>query len=215
MHSKKLFALVGSIALLLVTISCDASVNKSIRIGDGETSTGGLSSVNGSIRIGTGATVRGDAETVNGGVDVGDQAKVGDVGTVNGSIDVGTDVVVDGAVESVNGSVKCDRGTVVRRDVETVNGSIKLAGTTVEGKIETVNGTIVLDRGTRVVGDVIIQKSRGWGGNRRKALEIHVRDGSVIEGDVIARGSKRPVVVRLEGGGRVNGEIRGAEVIER
>ena len=52
-------------ALLVLNCGCDASVNRSIHVGDGEHS-GGLNSVNGSIHVGSNCSVDGNCRTVNG-----------------------------------------------------------------------------------------------------------------------------------------------------
>ena len=52
-------ALLAGLTALLIAVPGQASINKSIKIGDGESSDGELS-INGSITIGKGATVSGD-----------------------------------------------------------------------------------------------------------------------------------------------------------
>ena len=104
-------------------------------------------------------------------------------------------------------------GSAIADDVSTVNGSIHLTRTEVGGSLITVNGSVELTDHSRVAGDVII-KGKNRRGARKKAIEITIADGSVVEGDVIVRDSKRQVTVILSGGGRVEGEIRNAKVVE-
>ena len=64
---------------------CDASVNSSRHLGDGERSHG-LTSVNGSIYVGARCIVDGSCHTVNGRIEVGDGSQVETLETVNGRI---------------------------------------------------------------------------------------------------------------------------------
>ncbi len=199
-----------AILLLLFTGGCNAGVNRSFRVADGETVDSGFNSVNGSIRIGSDAEVKGSSHTVNGRISVDDGSKVRDLGTVNGSIQLAGKVAVRGDLESVNGDVRCGPGTEVDGDVNTVNGDVDLEGAVVDG-IETINGEVTLRAGSRVRRDVVIDRNPG--SSNRRTLEIRVLDGSVIEGDVVVKARKRKVTVVLAGGGEVQGEIEGAEVV--
>ena len=111
-----------------------ASVNKSIKIADGEESdgattvngsvtvgrdavvTGGLRTVNGSIRIGSGSTIR-NAKTVNGSVTLADGVETRDIGTVNGAVMIGEKSSVDGDVSAVNGSITLEESALVMGEV--------------------------------------------------------------------------------------------------
>jgi DUF4097 and DUF4098 domain-containing protein YvlB len=199
--------------VLLVAASCNASVNRSLTVGEGEKH-GGMNTVNGSIRVGEDAEVDGSCATVNGQIRVGEGSRVEDLSSVNGSIDVAGKVTVAGDVESVNGSVEVGAGSEIRGDVGTVNGGIRLEGVVVTGKVSTYNGGVTLREGTRVARDVVIERTRG-SSDRRHSLDVKILGGSVVEGDVIVEDSKRKVTVYLEGGGEVKGEIRGAEVVRR
>lgn len=214
MRQKALAYIVASLFLLVSASFAESSVNKSIRVDDGETVERGLSSVNGSITVGSRAELQRSTETVNGSISVDDEARTRDLTTVNGSVRVRARVTVDGDLRSVNGTLESGEGTVVTGTVETVNGTVELTGTTVREDLRTINGRIVLDRGSRVHGDLVIEETRGhdWG-SRRKPLEIELRDGSVIEGDVDVRDEDRKVIVRLSGGSAVMGQVRGAEVV--
>ena len=197
--------------VLLFAAGCNAGVNRSFRVGDGEVTDSGFNSVNGSIRIGRDAEVKGSSHTVNGRISVDDGSKVRDLATVNGSIDIADKVEVDGDLESVNGGVECGSGTEVDGDIKTVNGDVELDGAVVDGSVETINGEVTLRGASRVKRDVVIDRNRG--SSSRRTLEIRVLDDSVIEGDVIVKSRKRKVRVVLAGGGEVKGEIDGAEVV--
>ncbi len=85
MISKSTLALT-LLAVLILAVAVPAharSVNKSISIGDDETSRG-ASSVNCSFSVGDRAVVDGNLSTVIGLVRVGSDARVEDVSTVNG-----------------------------------------------------------------------------------------------------------------------------------
>jgi hypothetical protein len=84
---------------------------------------------------------------------------------------------------------------VVQRDVRTVNGDIELRDKSV------------------VKGDIVIEDKMGVS-TRRRPIEIEVTGGSIIEGDVVV---KRDVDVRLilRDGGKVLGQVDGAEVIDK
>ncbi len=209
MHRKILTLPV--VFVMMLVLGCNAGVNRSFRVADGDTVDSGFNTVNGSIRIGRDAEVKGSSHTVNGQISVDGGSKVGALATVNGSIDIDDQVAVDGDLDSVNGGVRCGSGTEVDGDVSTVNGSIDLDGTVVDGSLETINGAVTLRGESRVKRDVVIEGKRG--SSSRKALKVRVLDGSVIEGDVIVKNHKRKVVVVLADGGEVQGEIDGAEVV--
>ncbi len=197
---------------LLFAAGCNAGVNRSFRVADGETADSGFNSVNGSVQVGREAEVKGSSHTVNGRISVDDGARVRDLGTVNGAIRIADNVTVDGDLESVNGGVECGQGTEVDGDVSTVNGDVDLDGTIVDGNVETINGEVTLRAGARVKRDVVIERNRG--DSSRRVLEIRVLGGSVIEGDVIVKDTERKVKVVLASGGEVEGEIDdSAEVV--
>ena len=97
--------LARTVTIALLTIwalaACDVSVNRSIRVADGESVEGDRITVNGRIRIGSGAEVRGDCQTVNGRITVGDDSRVGSLSTVNGRIMLGQNVTVEGDLATV------------------------------------------------------------------------------------------------------------------
>jgi len=198
-----------SVALLFW--GCDASVNRSIRVGDGERSTG-LTSVNGSIRVGSDCRIDGNCRTVNGRIEVGNGSKVRDLDTVNGRIRIGAKVDVDGDARTVNGSIACDAGSKVHGRVGTVNGRIELRNTEVDEEVSTVNGDILLEKSV-VRGDIVVKGGRGnfFGRNR---LEIRIRDGSLVEGGIIVRDGDIEVKVFLSKDSTVKGEIKNAQLIK-
>jgi len=202
----------GTTLLLLTGCLGEVSVNRSLRMRDGEQSRHGLTSVNGNIRVGEECRIGGPCQSVNGHITIGHSTEVADVHTVNGAVDLGREVLVDGDLGTVNGSIECAEGTWVRRDIETVNGSIRLLRTEVGDDVTTHNGDIHLLDGTEVHGDVRVRRVTGRT-DRSRPLRIVVGEGSVVHGDVINRQDRFPVEVHLARGARVEGEILGAEVI--
>jgi len=197
---------VGLLAVLALAIAAPVeahSVNKSVKIGAGNTSNGD-SSVNGSISVGNGAIVTGNLSTVNGRIRVDSDAQVEDVSTVNGSvridsgvttenlstvnggIDVAENVTVEGEIEAVNGQIGVDRGSKVARDVSNVNGEIELTASTVGGDVSTVNGDIDLSDAAEVMGDIIVEKPNGWNWSSKKQREpeIVIGPGSRVHGNI-------------------------------
>jgi DUF4097 and DUF4098 domain-containing protein YvlB len=208
---------------MLIALPVHAGVNSSITIDDGETADG-ASTVNGKISVGTGATVSGDVssvngsiridegatvavvETVNGGLRVADEVRSQGLSTVNGSIDVATDVVVDGDVSAVNGRISVGGGSKVAHDLGNVNGDIELEGSEVGGDVTTVNGDIELADGAVIMGDLVVEKPRGWGNFKRKP-KIVIGPGSRVEGVIrLEREVKLYISESAEVGG-VEGEM--------
>jgi len=83
--------------------------------------------------------------------------------------------------------------------------------------VETVNGDISLREGTTVGGDVIVRETHGsHRGDREdwEPLKIMIEGGSVVRGNVIVEDSDRRVEVHLRDGGRVQGRVQNAKVIQ-
>lgn len=194
----------GTIAamMLFATVATAGSMNKSVRIDDGQTADG-ASTVNGSIRVGDAATVTGDLETVNGSITVGAGSTAYDVETVNGKIRIDNDASVESAssvngkvqlgervtvkegISTVNGVLAAEAGSRIGGDVEAVNGAIRLYGVSVGGDVKNNNGGMELMNGTDVQGSLIVRKSRGsWSQNRRNPRIVIGRDVR-IRGDLV------------------------------
>ncbi len=208
---KKLWILVLPLAITTV-LAGDFDFNKSIRLGDGETRDGDLSSVNGKISVGDDATVGGDCSTVNGSISVGSNSRVESLETVNGSIKVDRRTVVEDEVETVNGSVTLGDGTTAE-SVATVNGKIRLDGAEIERGVKTVNGDIELT-GATVGGDIVIQENRGNGSGRQRSRRIELDEGSIVQGDVINEDPDVEVRVYLRAGSRIEGRTENVELIK-
>lgn len=194
---------VGLLILLMSVPALGASINKSIKIADGEESrgatsvngsitvgdnavvTGGLTTVNGKIIVDSGASVE-DAKTVNGDIRVAGNVKTEDLTTVNGSIGVGENTSVDGNIGAVNGRIELAKGATVSKGLSNVNGRIELTNAEVGRNIETVNGDVELADSSVVMGDLVVEKPGGWGHGKEKSRKprIVIGPGSRIEGTI-------------------------------
>jgi DUF4097 and DUF4098 domain-containing protein YvlB len=211
MRIRRLFCLL--LVITIVVSGCNLRINKSITVDDGRTVRGSQNTVNGSIYIGSDCKINGNCRSVNGVIRVGSDSRVKDLQAVNGKITVERNVLVKGKIESVNGSVSCDQGVEVYKGVTTVNGSIDLESTMVEQDLNTYNGDITLSDESTVRGDIVVKKSKGRS-RRRRRLTIEITEDSVVEGDIIVKDRTMDVKVILSQGGRVEGRIKNAEVIE-
>ena len=213
MMKRKCLFLILTVSLILF-VSCNIRVNKSITIEDGDTVRSSLTTVNGNIRVGSECEIRGACRSVNGNIRIGDNSDVKSLQAVNGSIHLDEDVYVSGKIESVNGSVQCQMGVEIRGKIRTVNGRIELMKTRVRDDVTTYNGPILLADQSVIQGDVIVNEAKGSRRDRVRPLRIEIRDNSVVDGDIIVKDNARNVKVYLSGGGEVKGRIVNAELME-
>ena len=190
---------------------CDASVNRSIHVGDGESSHG-LTSVNGSIHVGSRCQVEGSCRTVNGSIQVGDDSQVRDLDTVNGRISIAARVAVDGNAKTVNGSITCGNSSKIHGRLATVNGRIELNNTEVDEEISTVNGDIQLSAKSLVHGDIVIKGRHGRLFDHSH-ISIWIKEGSQVGGGIIVRDPDVDVKVYISKDSAVKGEIENAQAI--
>jgi hypothetical protein len=211
---KSRMRLIAAAALLLA--ACSFSVNKNVDLPDGTRTGRGFNTVNGSIRLGADCSVRGECRSVNGSIDVGARTRVGALKSVNGSVSLAADAEVERSVAVVNGGVRLDAGARVRGDVKTINGRVDLDSASIGKNVVTFNGDIRLDRASLVWGDVRIKRSKNGNRDRIDTLFVEIAGGSVLKGGVtVERDPQIEVRVVLSGGGRVEGPVRGAEVVNR
>ncbi|MBN1350833.1 hypothetical protein JXJ21_15550 [candidate division KSB1 bacterium] len=199
------------IVFIITTAGCNVSVNKSIRIKDGETVRRSLNTVNGKIIIGNECDVRGNCRSVNGRIEIGRNSRIQSLESVNGRIEIGSHVTVQGSIRSVNGNITCQAPVEIEGSITAVNGSVELNRGSVEGDITTHNGDISLLDHSRVRESIIIKHSNGLSDRR---LKITIADDSLVEGDIIVEDDDIEVTVYLQRGGRVEGEIENAKVVE-
>lgn len=202
------------LALICVNlVACNFQVNKTIEIDDGETVNNSLNTVNGNILIGNDCVVKGSSRTVNGRIEVGRNSEVEDLQCVNGSIRLEKEARVRGDIETVNGSVDCEAGVKIDGDINSINGSVDLVNTTIRRNLTTLNGSISLLDKSSIGGDIIVKENKGSSSHRQR-LKIRISEDSVVEGDIDVRDRDIEVTVYLSKGGKVNGKIKNAEVVE-
>ncbi len=192
--------------------SMDMSINKSIRVKNGDKQRHDCITINGNIKVGDNSKVMGSCRTVNGNIYVGTNSTVKKLQTVNGNISIDKDTKIFSNIQSVNGSVTCASNVFVRRNIQTINGPIGLDNTRVKKDITTHNGDITLDNGSVVGHNIIIKKSDRH--KRRKTpLNISLSGNSIVEGDNIVKDKNLEVFVFIEDGSKVMGEIKNAKII--
>ena len=205
--------LVFCVFACLLFCHCKIKVNQSIHIRSDRKVTGSQISVNGNVDVGSNCVVRGSCKSVNGSIRIGSASTVGTIQSVNGSISIGADTRVSGSVASVNGSVDCSPGVKVKKDIKTINGSITLDSVLVMDDLESYNGHMRLMNGTLVKGDIKI-KSGHNDHSKRKPVYIDIADRSVVDGNVLVSDPDLTVKIFLKTGGKINGRVHYAEVIE-
>ncbi len=214
---KNAIRFLGLVPVLLLLVACDGrgSVNRSLRLEDGQKLSEGLHSVNGSILVGSDCRVGGSCRTVNGSIEIGGGSTVQALKTVNGSIEVGPGSRVYGDIETVNGSVSLARD-VKAGDVDTVNGDIELSGARLDGDIRTLNGSIALRAGSRVRGDIVIRRTRGFSVSHPRRLTVRIEAGSILEGDVRVEDREDvDVVVLVSPDSAIKGRVKGARLEQK
>ena len=207
------YALLGVMALSLIPLSLAAcgqgSVNGPVRVAAGTTQENAVQTVNGPVTVGEGARVEGGARSVNGSVEIASGASVEKIQNVNGAITVGPKARVTEEIQTVNGTVEMDSEAAVGGDIQSVNGAVRLTGATVEGTVTVVTADVTLRRRAVVRRDIVIDQEDA---NEPHPVVITLQGGSVVEGDIRVKGDA-DVTVRIEGDSRVEGTISGAEVV--
>ena len=206
------------LALIVLSLGCHMSVNKSVDVPDGSKTHHGYTSVNGSIRVGSECSIHGVCRSINGSIEVGANSQVRKIQSVNGSILVMEGVKIREAVEAVNGGVEMEQGSETAA-IKMVNGPVSLDSATVTGGISTYNGNISLDNGSVVKGDIRIKKRR-HGRNedereKEETLIIEILNRSTVQGDIVVLDPEQKVDVILAGDGKVKGKVIKANVIQR
>lgn len=208
--------LAGSFLLAAImawfTAGCGMHVNQSIRVPDGETRNGSLSSVNGRVEVGNNCRIMGKCRSVNGSITIGADSEVEEIQTVNGGIQVGRRSRVIDDVDTVNGRIRCETGVEVGGSLGSINGAIELEQTKLTGNLTTINGNILLARGSHVKGSIFVKDANG-NSNRMHPLTIKLTGGSIVEGDVINQNDRIEVQVIIDQDSQVRGRIENAEVV--
>lgn len=103
-----------------------------------------------------------ELSTVNGGITIDDESSLTSAETVNGGIRIGREVRIEEKVSTVNGGIRTERGTDIGGKLSTVNGTIRITDTTVANDIQTTSGDIEIRNGSIVEGDLIVRKNTNW-----------------------------------------------------
>jgi len=103
-----------------------------------------------------------EISTVNGGIKIEDDTSLVSAETVNGGIRIGEEVRVEEKVSTVNGGIRTGRGTDIGGKLTTVNGTIRLSQTNVSNDVQTTSGDIEIRNGSVIEGDVIVRKNSNW-----------------------------------------------------
>ncbi len=197
------------VSLLIITsLTCNFSVDKSIVVLDGEIIEKSQNTMNGDIDVGLNSKVAGDCRSVNGSVSIQEFACVQGVQTVNGNIDVGRRTKVEGNIESVHGTVHCREGVQIMGNVRTLQGNVYCEQTHILGSIYTHEGQISLHGQSILDGDIVIQ------GNNylSETIEIKIIEGSTVKGDIQVKDLHQRVVVTLSDDSNIEGSIQNAEL---
>ncbi|MFT4863302.1 MAG: hypothetical protein ACI95C_002533 [Pseudohongiellaceae bacterium] len=118
-----------------------------------------------------------DIGTVNGGIEIEDGAAIGTAGTVNGGISVGESVTVQGSLETVNGGIGVGAASDIADTISTVNGTIRLRRVHVGADVKTANGDIEIKDGSVIDGDVIIRGNSSW---LSRVLSINTKPSDLL-----------------------------------
>ncbi|UCF64266.1 MAG: hypothetical protein JSW33_00115 [bacterium] len=213
MKKTNFFAFWSVAIIILYFSACDSSsINKSIRIKDGEKVNRAISSVNGNIRIGNNCQISGDCRTVNGVIEVGQNSIVEDLQTVNGRVEVASNATVQDDISVVNGRVYIGKGASVRGNISTINGKIMLEGAQIGRDLETYNGNIRLSDASTILGSIRIKETSG---KKQHDLIIEILEKSVVNGDIIVDDKNRKVMIYKSEDSEILGRVLNADVIEK
>lgn len=201
-----------SILISIFIFACNASINETVHIKDGETRDSGIMSVNGGIIIGQDCKVLGDCNTVNGKIKIGKNSIVKSIHSVNGPVYVEDNSIVKGGITTVNGAIKTSANVNIDGDITSVNGRISLDSTRIAGHIETVNGDVVLTSASVVEKDIFIKGKSKWSDEKRY-VEIRLEQGSQVLGDIEAEDKQISVTIFLSEDSKILGDVINAEIV--
>ena len=220
------------ILALTLTAEGQTSVSKDLYIDSGAAVSRNVHSVSGDVFIGKNTKIEGSVTTVSGDIEIGPKAEVGNVESVSGDIDfakgVETNAVssvsgdlhfyganrIRGILKTVSGDITAENGAKCDASIITVSGDIELDDTEVREYIQTVSGDIDLYNGTIVAGDIIINRKKGLNPLPMSRLDVVIDLNSIVRGSIKVLEDDTNVRVHLSNGGKVEGEIINAEVIE-
>ena len=150
-----------------------------------------LSSVNSDLFIEASDDVT-DVNSVNGDIKIESGASVQNIDSVNGDITI-LEQARAGTIESVNGDIKLKKNAEVTGDIDTVNGNVSgYENASINGDLNSVNGNIKLTN-TKLQGSIIVVNS-----------DIHLQDGTVIEGSIRVKKPMKSWLSRVFGSSQNN-----------
>lgn len=205
---KKLFSLLP----LIIIFACNASINESVYVNDGEIKKGDIICINGSIIIGQDCKVLGGCKAVNGSIKIGKNSAVESIQSVNGPIYIDSNCTIKGDITAVNGEVQTSSNVNVLGDVSSINGNISLENTKVTNNVETENGDIVLTAASIIEKDVLIKGKSKWSDDKR-SVEIRLEQGSQVVGNIDVEDEKISVIIYLSTDSKILGDVINAEII--
>jgi len=183
-----------------------------MNIGDNSKITSISSAVNGGIKVGKNCDLQG-LSAVNGGIVIGEGTTVkGTVSSVNGSVICKETVQIAGTISASNGSIDCKPGVKVAGKVSTVNGKIHFRKTIGGSDLFTSNGNIALEDNSVLEGNITIHRKTKLFPGLRRPLTVLITGNSVVKGDIVNKGHFKSVKVIISNGGKVEGQIKNAQV---
>lgn len=231
MKTMKSLLSISLILALSLPAFAQSSISKDLYIDAGEKSDRKVHSVSGDVVIGKRARIQESVSTVSGDIEIGAKAEVGPVETVSGDIDLakGAEAAsvesvsgdihlygsnrIHGKLKTVSGDITAESGSKIDGLIITVSGDIELDDSRVQDNLQTVSGDIDLYNGSVVNGDIIINRKRS-GNFPMGRLEVVIDLNSVVRGSIRVLEEDTNVKVHLSNGGKVEGQIINAEVIE-
>ncbi len=198
---------------LFLFISCDVQINKDFNIPDNTKVKKDLITVNGDINIGKNCIVGGDLNTVNGVIKIQELSHVkAYVQAVTGSIIIEENVTIEGDISTMTGTIEINSSSVLG-NVSNISGDIEFSQTNLTGDLISNFGNITLTNNTVIDGSIIIKENEEIPEKLRN-VKVVIADSSVVQGDLINDNREVIVVVYVEEGSSISGEIIDADVVE-
>ncbi len=205
---RKLFSLIP----VIILIGCNASINESFYLKDGETKKGDVLCINGSINIGDDCTVIGGCKAVNGSIKIGKNSIVENIQSVNGPIYIKNNSTIKGDITAVNGEIQTNDSVSILGDVTSINGNITLENTKVAQNVETENGDITLIGSSVVEQDIIIKGKNKYSDDKRR-IEIRLEKGAQVLGNIDVEDERISVTIFLSSDSKILGDVVNAEIV--
>jgi len=197
---------------VIILVACNASINESFHLKDGETKKGDVLSINGSINIGDNCTVTGGCNAVNGSIKIGRNSTVENIQSVNGPILIDRQSTINGDITAVNGEIQINDSVRVFGGVTSVNGNIILENTKVTQNIETENGDITVIGNSVVERNILIKGKSKWSDDKRR-VEIRLEGGAQVLGNIEVEDERISVTIYLSRDSKILGDVVNAEII--